>query len=199
MTVCVGVTGGICSGKSSVTKHLKARNIPVIDADQLGHRAYAPGTSCFQRLVEQFGESIVAEDGSINRRALGGIVFSDKSKMEELNAIVWPEIRTLIIQELDRARAEAIPLVVVEAAIMIEAHWYDLFDQVWVVCTDETTALQRLCERNGLTEEQARQRLAAQTSNEERKKHAHGIIDNNDDDTIESLVVKVDALIEQVR
>lgn len=199
MTVCVGVTGGICSGKSSVTKHLKARNIPVIDADQLGHRAYAPGTSCFQRLVEQFGESIVAEDGSINRRALGGIVFSDKSKMEELNTIVWPEIRKLIIQELDRARAEAIPLVVVEAAIMIEAHWYDLFDQVWVVCTDETTALQRLCERNGLTEEHARQRLAAQTSNEERKKHAHVVIDNNDDDTIESLAVKVDALIEQVR
>lgn len=197
MTVFVGLTGGICSGKSTISKILKDRGIPIVDADQLGHKAYAPGTSCFQKLVDNFGSSIVAEDGSINRRALGAIVFSEKSKMQELNAIVWPEIRQLIIEEIDTFRKETsnVPIVVVEAAIMIEAKWYDLFDQVWVVVTDESTAIQRLISRNSLTEEQARQRLAAQTSNDDRIQHANSVISNDSATTVEALTTTVNELL----
>eukprot|EP01033_Poteriospumella_lacustris_P008581 gene8580-6175_t len=197
MTVFVGLTGGICSGKSTISKILKDCGIPIVDADQLGHKAYAPGTSCFQKLVDNFGSSIVAEDGSINRRALGAIVFSEKSKMQELNAIVWPEIRQLIIEEIDTFRKEtsSVPIVVVEAAIMIEAKWYDLFDQVWVVVTDESTAIQRLISRNSLTEEQARQRLAAQTSNDDRIQHANSVISNDSATTVEALTTTVNELL----
>jgi phosphopantetheine adenylyltransferase/dephospho-CoA kinase len=200
MTVFVGLTGGICSGKSTISKILKDRGIPIVDADQLGHKAYAPGTSCFQKLVDNFGSSIVAEDGSINRRALGAIVFSEKSKMQELNAIVWPEIRQLIIEEIDTFRKETsnVPIVVVEAAIMIEAKWYDLFDQVWVVVTDESTAIQRLISRNSLTEEQARQRLAAQTSNDDRIQHANSVISNDSATTVEALTTTVNELLSSI-
>ena len=201
MTVFVGLTGGICSGKSTISKILKDRGIPIVDADQLGHKAYAPGTSCFQKLVDNFGSTIVAEDGSINRRALGTIVFSEKSKMQELNAIVWPEIRHLIIEEIDTFRNEtsnSVPIVVVEAAIMIEAKWYDLFDQVWVVVTDEPTAIQRLISRNSLTEEQARQRLAAQTSNDDRIQHANSVISNDSATTVEALTATVNELLSSI-
>lgn len=201
MTVFVGLTGGICSGKSTISKILKERGIPIVDADQLGHRAYAPGTSCFQKLVDNFGPSIVAEDGSINRRALGTIVFSEKAKMQELNAIVWPEIRQLIIEEIDAYRndpSKNVPIVVVEAAIMIEAQWYDLFDHVWVVVTDEATAIQRLIARNSLSEEQARQRLAAQTSNEDRIQHANSVISNDSATTVETLTATVMELLSSV-
>lgn len=201
MTVFVGLTGGICSGKSTISKILKDRGIPIVDADQLGHKAYAPGTSCFQKLVDNFGSSIIAEDGSINRRALGAIVFSEKSKMQELNAIVWPEIRQLIIEEIDTFRNEttnSVPIVVIEAAIMIEAKWFDLFDQVWVVVTDESTAIQRLISRNSLTEEQARQRLAAQTSNDDRIQHANSVISNDSATTVEALAATVNDLLSSI-
>lgn len=199
MTICIGVTGGICGGKSTVSKILREKGIPVIDADQLGHRAYTPGTSCFHKLVDHFGSSIVDDNGTINRRALGGIVFSDKSKMLELNDIVWPEIRALIIEELAPYRnldsPSAVPVVAIEAAVMIEAKWYDLFDQVWVVVTDEDTAIQRLIQRNNLTEEQARQRISIQTTNEERCRFANSVITNAKEDTYESLAAKVTTLL----
>ncbi len=199
MTVCIGVTGGICSGKSTVTKLLKEKQIHVIDADQLGHRAYMPHTSCYEKLIDHFGHGIVAEDGTINRRALGAIVFSAKEKMMELNSIVWPEIRTLIIEELAQARANELPLVVVEAAVMVEAQWYDLFDQVWVVVTDENTAIHRLMARNQITEEQAKQRLALQTTNEERIQHAHCVVHNGENDSLEALSAKIDDLLKPLQ
>ena len=100
MVLVVGVTGGICSGKSTLCSQLDEclrRRFPdyflvKIDCDVLGHECYQIGTQCYDNLIKNFGNSIVAEDGSVNRRALGGIVFSDKNKMNELNQIVWPGI-----------------------------------------------------------------------------------------------------------
>lgn len=198
MTVVIGVTGGICSGKSSVAKILRDKGYPVVDADQLGHRTYVTGTECFHKLVQNFGDQIVGEDGAINRRVLGGIVFSDKAKMEELNGIVWPEIRKLIIEELDRLRAEGHSFVVLEAAVMIEAKWYDLVDEVWVVYVDEAIAIDRLMKRNNLSEEQARQRISSQLGTEERLKYASKSI-RNENLSLEPLIASVEELLGERR
>jgi dephospho-CoA kinase len=96
----LGLTGGICSGKSTVAKILGELGATVIDADKLGHECYEPGTECYSQIVAQFGETILCDDSvkSINRRALGSIVFSDAERMSELTALVWPEIRRMLEQ-----------------------------------------------------------------------------------------------------
>lgn len=196
MVLTIGVTGGIGSGKSSVVSLLAAHGIPVIDADKLGHRAYLPGTSCFATIVRSFGESIIGEDGTINRRQLGPIVFSDRSKMELLNSIVWPEIRALIQQEMQEYKRKGSEIIVVEAAVMIEAGWYDLFDQVWLVTTDEEIAINRLMARNGLSRDQAVVRLRNQPSDVIRQQYAHRVIVNNG--SVEDLEAEVNKLLETV-
>lgn len=190
----LGITGGICSGKSTVSRLIRNRGIPMIDADVLGHQTYLPGTDCFKSLTSHFGSGIVAEDGTINRKALGFIVFSDKSKMDELNSIVWPEIRKLLQVELENYRSQGVNLVVVEAAVMIEAGWYDLMNEVWVAHVHENVAIHRLMVRNALTEEQARQRVEAQISVDERRKYASVLIDNTNR-SIEQLEATVNQLL----
>lgn len=133
----IGLSGGICSGKSSVTQICQDLGGYIINADLLGHQAYAPGTDCYHDLVNQFGEEIVSSDGSINRRALGGIVFSDESKLKLLNQIVWPRIRNLIEIELNELRERGVGIVVLEAAILIEAGWQDIVDEIWVIETEQ--------------------------------------------------------------
>ena len=99
----IGLTGGIASGKSTVTQFFRDRDIPVIDADVLGHRTYEPGTDTFQAVVAAFGDELVAEDGSIDRRVLGGKVFGKPDELKRLTDIVWPGIRRLASEELSRA------------------------------------------------------------------------------------------------
>lgn len=187
----IGITGGICSGKSTVTRVLKDAGVHILDADKLGHKAYEPGTSCFNKLVQHFGESIVDEKKEIDRRVLGSIVFSDPSKMQELQSIVWPEIRGLIISNLDELKAQDVRTVALEAAVMIEAGWYDLVSTLWVVTVKRDVALKRLMARNGLSEEEALKRIDAQISNEERCDHADLVIDNSNDNSMEALEEKV--------
>jgi dephospho-CoA kinase len=198
--IVIGITGGICSGKSTVVAALKEEGIAIIDADILGHKSYTKDTDCYRSLVSYFGEGILdSESGEINRRALGTIVFSDKSMMEALNGIVWPEIRKLIICELDKFRSQDVPLVALEAAVMIEAKWYDLVDSLWVVGAEEEEVIRRLSVRNGLTTEQARIRIAAQISFEDRKRYANVVIHNGADQTKDSLKESVLKLLESER
>ena len=117
----VGVTGEIASGKSTVCSLLKSHGAELINADLLGHESYAPDTECFHQLVRRFGSRIVGQNGSIDRSVLGPIVFSDPKCMKDLNAIVWPAIRKLIIKKLDQLRREHVDVVVIEAAVLLEA------------------------------------------------------------------------------
>jgi dephospho-CoA kinase len=188
----IGLSGGICSGKSSVTQICQDLGGYIINADLLGHQAYVPGTDCFHELVNEFGQEIVASDGSINRRALGGIVFSDESKMKVLNQIVWPRIRSLIEIELRQLRERGVEIVVLEAAILIEAGWQDIVDEIWVIDTDRlisfssylftlsrSLVIERLMSRNGLSLEDCEKRVSSQMSSEERKRSAHRVITNS--------------------
>lgn len=175
----IGLTGGIASGKSTVTRFFKDRDIPVIDADVLGHRTYDPGTDTFAAVVKAFGDDLVAPDGTIDRRVLGGKVFGKPDELKRLTDIVWPGIRKLASEALSEFEAAGNSLVVLEAAVMFEAGWEDLVDDVWVVVVEPDLAVQRLATRNGLDEAAARARIDSQLSNAERIARADVVITNN--------------------
>ncbi len=168
MTV-IGLTGGIASGKSTAAEYLRGLGATLIDADRVGHRSYEPGTSGFEKVVNAFGHEIVGKDGVIDRRILGGKVFGAPGEMERLNFILWPEIRTLISEELrEFTRRDRDQIVILEAAVLIEAGWIDLCDEVWVVTTTPQIALARIMSRNNLSEEAATARIQAQAGSRER-------------------------------
>ena len=178
MTI-IGLTGGIAAGKSTAAEMLREAGAVVIDADRLGHRSYEPGTPGFQKVVNAFGHDIVAKDGTIDRRVLGGKVFGAPGQLERLNAIVWPEIRALIKDEVKQIRSQdAGAIIVLEAAVLLEAKWQDLCDEVWVVVTPVKVAVDRLKERNNLAEDAAMARINAQMSNKERTAEADVKIEN---------------------
>lgn len=175
----IGLTGGIAAGKSTVSGALAAAGAVLIDADKVGHEAYQPGTETHAALVEAFGEQIVAENGEIDRRKLGAIVFADPAQRQRLQDIVWPRMRAMMRAKLDALAAGGAEVAVIEAAVLIEADWLDLVDEVWVVQVPEEVAMQRLMARNGFSAEDAQARIRAQLSNEERARHAQVIIDNS--------------------
>lgn len=179
MTIVVGLTGGIASGKSVVSGMLAERGAHVVDADKVGHEAYARGSGCYEAVVDAFGAEIVGADGEIDRRALGAKVFGDAVQRRRLEGIVWPWMRGVMEVRLAALRDEGVPVVVLEAAVLVEADWTPLVDQVWVVAVEPALARARLMSRNGLTAEQADARIAAQLTNEERAKHAQVVIENN--------------------
>lgn len=175
----IGLTGGIASGKSTVTRFFKDRDVPVIDADILGHRTYDPGTDTFAAVVATFGQDLVAADGSIDRRVLGGKVFGKPEELKRLTDIVWPGIRKLASEALSEFEAAGNSIVVLEAAVLFEAGWEDLVDEVWVVVVEPDLAVQRLASRNGLDEAAARARIDSQLSNDERISRSNVVIKNN--------------------
>lgn len=175
----IGLTGGIASGKSTVTGFFRDREVPVIDADILGHRTYDPGTETFEAVVRAFGPELVAADGSIDRKVLGGKVFGKPDELKRLTDIVWPGIRKLASEQLAEFETAGNSIVVLEAAVLFEAGWEDLADEVWVVVVEPEQAIQRLAARNGLDEAAARARIDSQLSNAERTARADVVIENN--------------------
>ena len=189
----IGITGGIASGKSTVVNVLASLNVMTVKADTIGHKAYQQGTDCYNTLVEKFGNAIIGDNGDINRRRLGEIVFSDSLKMVELTDIVWPEIRKLLVKELEDIRnnetSTGVPtFVALEAAVMIEAGWNNLVSTLWVLHVDPNVARSQLMARNNLSFDEASKRISSQISNDDRCKHATEIIYN--DGSIEQLEVK---------
>ena len=188
----IGLTGGIGTGKSSVTEAFQSLGAAVINADLLGHDAYLPGTIGFEEVVTEFGQEIVGSDGQIDRKKLGPIVFSDSSKMDRLNEIMHPLIRDLIDERLVSLESSQNKVAVVEAAILIEAGWKSLFDEIWVVISDREEVINRLGVRNGLTREDALKRIDSQMSNNERIEHGDVVVENTG--SMEDLQTRVNSL-----
>ena len=190
----IGLTGSIGAGKSTVARYLEQLGYPVIDADRLGHEAYLPDTSCYQQVVRVFGDAVVAEDGTINRKALGNIVFADLTQLQRLNEIVWPAIKQLAVQRLQQTADEQLsPIVFFEAAVLIEADWHIIVDEVWTVLAEETNVVQRVLERDSTTEQRLKQRIEAQISIDERVRWSSIVINN--DTSVEELYKAIDQLL----
>lgn len=159
---------------------LAARGAHVIDVDRVAHETYRAGTRGHAEVVAAFGPQVVGPDGEIDRRVLGGLVFGKADQLKKLTDIVWPLTRARL-EEIKRENADRAGVLVFEAAVLVEAGWLDLVDQVWVVTVPVEVARERLIARNGIDADQANARIASQISNEERARHATLVIDNSGD------------------
>jgi dephospho-CoA kinase len=173
----IGLTGNIATGKSTILRYLVGKGAHVIDADQLSHRAMEPNGPAYQAIVDAFGAQILQPDGTINRAALGKIVFADAAALQRLEQIVHPAVFALAQQEIVSTSAA---VVVLEAIKLLEAQrLVKLCDEIWVVTASPETQLNRLQTERGMNEAEARRRMAAQSSQAEKVKHAHRVIDND--------------------
>jgi dephospho-CoA kinase len=187
------VTGNISSGKSTVAKALEQHGAVVVDADQLARDVVEAGTKTLERLVGAFGEEILQSDGSLNRERLGQMVFADTKVRATLNQIVHPEIARKSIAVLQRLRErDDIPLVVYEAPLLFEVGAETRVDKVLVVKIDSKEQLKRLMSRDHLGEVEAKQRIAAQMSQDKKLARADYVIDNSG--TISDVLLQVEKL-----
>ena len=177
----IGLTGGIGSGKSTVAKVLEEQGASVLSADIIGHEVYNPGRPAWQEIVNEFGHEVVADDGKIDRKKLGAIVFSDPKHLAALNSIVHPRMKGMMRERLAALAREGVEIAVLEAALLFEAKWDDLADEVWVTALAPEIAAKRTSERSGLPEEQVLERIKSQMSNEERTRNALVVIDTDCD------------------
>jgi dephospho-CoA kinase len=179
--IVIGLTGGIATGKSEVARILQGRGAVIIDADQVGHQAYTPHSETWDEVVKAFGSGILQPDGNIDRGKLGAIVFSDPRRLDQLNRIMHPRMAKMVSDRIENLRESDPPAVVLEAAVLFEAGWESLVDEVWTTETPVQSAVDRLMARNGLAEDDARKRISSQMSAQERDARSQVVVDNSGD------------------
>jgi dephospho-CoA kinase len=177
----IGLTGSIGTGKSEAARQLEALGASIISADQVGHEAYTPNTEAWEQVVAAFGDDILQEDGEIDRRKLGAIVFGDPGQLEKLNQIMHPRMARMVADKIEVLRDQGVGVVVVEAALLFEAGWDSLVEEVWVTDSPEQVVIERLKQRNGMCEEEARKRIASQMDRTERLERSDCVIENSGD------------------
>ena len=174
----IGLTGGIGTGKSEVTRLLGSLGAVVINADQVGHEAYKPDSESWKEVVKAFGEAILRSNREIDRRKLGTIVFGDPDQLAKLNRIMHPRMARIVSEQLESLRVQGTKVVVVEAALLFEAGWDSLVDEVWATDSPVETVIERLQARNGMSAEEVLKRIESQMDRSERLSRAHVIVDN---------------------
>lgn len=176
----VGLTGGIASGKSIVAQIFRELGAVVIDADVIARQVVEPGEPAWRELVAEFGEEILLPDRTLDRKKLGALIFADPAKRTRLEQITHPRIQERRVRELERLAARGFEGVVIQdAALLIEVGGAKSVDRLVVVWVDGATQLRRLMARDGITEAEARQRIASQVSLDEKARLAHHVIDNS--------------------
>ncbi|KQO99872.1 dephospho-CoA kinase [Leifsonia sp. Leaf264] len=194
----IGLTGGIASGKSTIARRLVEHGAVHIDADQLARKVVAPGTEGLAQIREAFGDGVLAADGTLDRAALGELVFSDAAALERLNAIVHPQVRALSSRLFAAAEAANPRAVVVyDVPLLVEAEVDHPFDLIVVAHATKQTRADRLVELRGLSEEHAQARIDAQASDTQRLAIADVVVDT--DGTMGHTVSQTDALWARVR
>lgn len=176
-SLIIGLTGNIATGKSTVLDYLARKGAHIIDADKLAHQAMAPDGPAYEAIVAEFGPEILNPDKTVNRRALGAIVFADAERLGRLEQIVHPAVFALTRQEVD---ASPSPVVVLEAVKLLEAGtMVSLCDEVWVVTAQPEVQQQRLMEKRGMSAAQAQQRMGMQSPQAAKINQADRVIDNS--------------------
>lgn len=193
----IGLTGGIGTGKSTVSAMLKAKGIMVIDSDQIAREVVEPGSKALAQIVAHFGQEVLLPDGRLNRKALGVRVFGNEEERKRLMEITHPAIFAETEKRISEAKRNGEALIVLDSPLLIETGRYKQTDLVVLVYADEETQLQRIMSRDNLTEEEARYRINAQMPIDEKRQYADIIIDNRG--TIEELEVQVAQLLNRLR
>lgn len=179
MALRVGLTGGIATGKSRVSRRFEAAGVPVLDLDRVGHAVLAPGGEAHGDVVAAFGPAVVAADGTIDRRALGALVFGDDAARARLNALVHPRIRAAEQAWVRAEEAKGVAVVVVDAALLVEVGMHLRFDRLVVVHCPPPEQVRRLVARDGLAPQAAAARVASQMPVDAKRRHAHLTIDTD--------------------
>ena len=178
MARIIGITGGIASGKSTVTEFLRQQGYQVIDADQVVHELQEPGGRLYQALLSAFGSAILREDGRLDRPKLGAMIFGNPQLLEQSSQIQNQIIREELAGRRDML-AETEDIFFMDLPLLFELQYEDWFDQIWLVDVTEKTQLSRLMTRNALSQEEAEKRIATQLSLQEKRNRADVLIDNN--------------------
>ena len=178
MILKIGLTGGIATGKSSVSNILKQKGAIIIDADKIVHKLMEPEQKLWYDIINAFGKNILLENNQINRKKLGEIIFNDQNKREKLNQITHPRVIAEIENKMDKL-ADGNNIIVAEVPLLFEVGMEDLFTEVWVVVADKEIQISRLKQRDGLNVESAQKRIAAQMPLAKKKELADRIINNN--------------------
>lgn len=179
MSLTIGLTGSIASGKSTVANMFEQFNIPIVDADKIAREVVEPGEVAYEKIVDTFGREILQSNQEIDRKKLGSIVFSDETERKKLNNIVHPAIRKEMLRQKEDYIASGEQCVVMDIPLLFESKLFHFVDQILVVYVDEQTQLRRLMNRDQSTEEEARQRINSQISLKEKAEQADAVIDNS--------------------
>ena len=179
MKKIIGLTGGIASGKSTVSNWLISQGYPVVDADIAARRVVEPGMPALREITEAFGRDILLEDGTLDRKKLGAIIFSDEEKRQTLNAIVHPAVREWMRQETEHAFSEGASVVIMDIPLLFESKLTHMVEETVLVYVSMETQLKRLMDRDGYSEADALARIHAQMPIDDKRKLADYIIDNN--------------------
>jgi dephospho-CoA kinase len=202
----IGLTGGVGSGKSTVSRFLAELGAVIIDADKVGHEALKPDTEIWRDVVSAFGSQILTPDGEIDRKKLGDIVFGNPELLSRLNQIMHPRMYNMVKAQIEECRRQGVKVVVLEAPLLIDVpllmkagkpSLLDEVDEVWVTVAPESTVLRRLKEKFGLSEPESLARIRSQLSSEERIRHADVVI--NTDCSLGELKQKVSELWQRLR
>ncbi len=197
MTRVIGLTGGIACGKSTVARRLVEFGAHLVDADQLAREAVKPGSEGLAAVSARFGAEMLDASGALRRKRLAERVFADRQALADLNALLHPKISALVEQRLESARRSDEPLVVLDAALLVEIGLHECCDKVVVVDAPQRLQIERMVARDGLDPEQARARLEAQAPRQQRLDVADFVIENGGD--VGALERQVDALWQQLR
>lgn len=175
----IGLTGSIASGKSTVANMLKEYGLPIVDADLVARLVVEPGMPTLNDIVEVFGEEMLTDNGEMNRKKLGSIIFHDREKRQMLNNIIHPAIRQEMLRQRDEYIASGEKTVVMDIPLLFESKLQHFVERILVVSVTEEIQLKRLMERNELTEEEARARISSQLPLLEKEKEADAVIYNS--------------------
>lgn len=195
MTVVIGLTGGIASGKSTVSNMIKEMGITVVDADQISRDVVEIGKPAYNQIVDVFGIDILQEDQTLDRGKLGALIFSDQKKREQLNKIVHPEVRKEMLQQVEEEKKQGAKLVVLDIPLLFESKLTYMVEKTILVYVDEQTQLERLMRRNNYTKKEAKLRIQSQHPLKEKRKLADEIIDNNG--SVENTQIQLEAVLKK--
>ena len=179
MTIVIGFTGNIGSGKSTISQLMAELGAAVLSADEIGHEALEPHTETWQEVVNIFGQEILKAGGEVDRQKLAEIVFNDAESLAKLNQVMHPRMYLMAEERIEKLKQQGTKVIVLEAPLLIEAGWLSLVEQVWVTVASEATVLPRLRQRSGLSKDQAIARLHSQLPPEEKIKYADVVINTD--------------------
>lgn len=186
----VGLTGGISSGKSTVSSYLKQLKIPVIDADEVARKVVEPNSQGAIEIRKAFGSDVFEEDGSLNRQKLGALIFSNTENRKKLDELLQPLIKIMILDEIEEQRQKGENMIVLDLPLLFEKHYEKLCEEIIVVYVPRELQLERLMRRNQYTKQEALSRIDSQLSIEEKRKRATVLLDNQG--TIQQLYQQVE-------